>query len=123
MAYLPPVAVGLKLERLSLVETAAPEAGDVSVLDGAARTLAGAGLVARVVSVSPAHLVGGRKRVERDGLVAYEDAFSLWRDNAGAYHAGVEGRGNLGVRCGPCSLDQSITFLLRQYGTPTSDRR
>jgi hypothetical protein len=112
---LAPVVIGRRLEHLALVDSVASDSADAPTLDQAAEALARAGLVARVVSTSPARIVGGRRRIERDGLVVYEDAFSLWRGGSGAYYAGIAGQGNLGTRSGPGTLDDALTFLQREY--------
>ena len=122
--YLPPVTAGRRLEELALIESLEPTA--VAKLEKVRHDLAWAkltesGIVARVVRASPLRIVGGLRKIEVDGLVAYEKSFSLWQEGS-EYHAGIAGNGNLGIRCGPCSLDNAVSFLQQQYVMPAGKK-
>lgn len=117
-AFLPPFAAPRRLQHLALLESPPTDSADASTLRRAADSLVEAGLAARIVSTSPARIVGGRRRVNRDGLVTYDDAFSLWRERDGSYCAAIAGRGNLGIRSGPSNLDNALAFLRREYEKP-----
>lgn len=90
---------------------------DVSVEDFITR-IQNAGLAARAVSVFPLKVIGGRRRIERDGLVTYHEAFSVWRDSTG-YRVAIATPqdGNLGQRSEPLwDLDAVAAFIERAYG-------
>jgi len=91
--FLAPVVIGQRLERLA-VASSAPSDRDLNELSRAVQALHAVGLVARIAA-DAAHVVGGRREIELDGLTAYEDSFALWRDPNGQYRVAVSGRGNL----------------------------
>ncbi len=73
-----------------------------------------AGLVAR--DLDNLSIIGGRSSYDRDGILVYEEGFTLWQEE-GQYYAGLA---NLGTRCGPGSLDEAVAFLKEAYNLKTS---
>ncbi len=115
--YLSPVARLEHLDRLPLVELDLSEE-----LASAMRRLERSGLVVQQLGGAPVRVAGGRRRIEVGGIEAFEDAFSMWRENDGRFAAVIAGRGNLGVRCDPSTLEDVVTFLEREYARRQVDR-
>jgi hypothetical protein len=114
---LPALALVRGVEHLSLVERASPSARFGHPLAEAAAVLEQAGIAAKFSELSRRAVIGGRRRIMIGPIHAYEDGFSLWQADDGAYHAVVAGNGQLGIRSGATTLEAAIGFIIDHYAT------
>lgn len=81
--------------------------------------LRAAGLVARLAKGAPTRMVGGTRERDVAGIQVFDQGFVVWREQDGAWWAGVATDRGPDVRCGPGSLDEAVAFVIEaESATP-----